>query len=422
MSLCADTNPSFGRIVIRYLRCLIFPLTPPLLRRRLAVGLGGLASATRLQSGLSEQGPPAQSNLRDRCQPNAKFVIGQFRCRKSCVGLVLRRDLHAMSIQAITWVIEQSESRLGPRHVLISIANHARPDGTGAWPSIATIAHEAKLSEREVQRSLRTLALLGELEVYDGLGPHGTHYFVLKKMLRPRCWYCGKDLFAGFLTVDHQVPKALGGENSLDNLVYCCEECNSSKRTKTVEDYRETGQVFFAETTEGRQFVTRPDQYRGVKSIKTRKCQMTNPTGNLPLDVENVTRTVIREPSLKERKPSMPVWMPLQSWNDFVEMRKRIRAPLTDRGKTLAITTLSKLVEQGNDAQAVIEQSVMNSWRGLFPLRENGHKPQIGVGPCGTVNPKYLEYQRLKAEGKVKCSWEEWRTAPTASTRPASTR
>jgi 5-methylcytosine-specific restriction endonuclease McrA len=47
------------------------------------------------------------------------------------------------------------------------------------------------------------------------------------------CQYCGqrfKDL-----TLDHIVPKRLGGGTSWENLVCCCHKCNSKKADKTPE-------------------------------------------------------------------------------------------------------------------------------------------------------------------------------------------
>ncbi len=84
----------------------------------------------------------------------------------------------------MAWVLEESESRLGARHVLISIANHAKADGTGAWPSIATIAHESRLSEREVQLAIPKLEALGELRVDRGVGPKGTHLYSMPLIAR----------------------------------------------------------------------------------------------------------------------------------------------------------------------------------------------------------------------------------------------
>jgi hypothetical protein len=85
----------------------------------------------------------------------------------------------SLSVQAISWVLDHSESRLGTRHVLISIANHAKSDGTGAWPSVSTIARESKLSEREVRYALRELEKSGELKTQKGKGPSGCNLYSL---------------------------------------------------------------------------------------------------------------------------------------------------------------------------------------------------------------------------------------------------
>lgn len=47
------------------------------------------------------------------------------------------------------------------------------------------------------------------------------------------CQYCGvrgKDL-----TIDHVVPRWVGGENSWENLVACCRKCNLKKADKTPQ-------------------------------------------------------------------------------------------------------------------------------------------------------------------------------------------
>lgn len=42
-----------------------------------------------------------------------------------------------------------------------------------------------------------------------------------------RCQYCGKT--SGNMTLDHVVPKSLGGTDSWENLVCACSECNTRK-------------------------------------------------------------------------------------------------------------------------------------------------------------------------------------------------
>lgn len=68
-----------------------------------------------------------------------------------------------------------------------------------------------------------------------------------------------------------------------------------------------------------------------------------------------------------------------QAFADYVQMRKLIKKPMTDRAVSLAMSKLQKLavlpfsetMDNGLAIQ-ILEQSVMNSWQGLFPLKETG--------------------------------------------------
>lgn len=66
----------------------------------------------------------------------------------------------------------------------------------------------------------------------------------------------------------------------------------------------------------------------------------------------------------------IPNWIPSDAWAGYVEMRKKIRKPMTDRAIKLQISVLDKMRQQGQDVGAVLDQSVMNSWQGLFPVSE----------------------------------------------------
>lgn len=87
-----------------------------------------------------------------------------------------------MSVQALSWVLNESESTLGSRLVLLSIANHADAKGMNSWPNVATIAQEARVSERQTQRCIKQLEKLGELAVEKGAGYNGSHRFRLLGM------------------------------------------------------------------------------------------------------------------------------------------------------------------------------------------------------------------------------------------------
>lgn len=75
---------------------------------------------------------------------------------------------------------------------------------------------------------------------------------------------------------------------------------------------------------------------------------------------------------------SYPEWIPQEAFEAFIEMRKKMRKPMTAYAVKLAIKTLDRLRQEGHDPQAVLDQSIMNSWQGLFPIK---NAPIYGVQP-----------------------------------------
>ena len=60
--------------------------------------------------------------------------------------------------------------------------------------------------------------------------------------------------------------------------------------------------------------------------------------------------------------------------NDFAEMRKKIRKPLTDRALALTLSELEKLAPGDDDKKiAILNQSIQRGWQGVFPLKDE-HK------------------------------------------------
>ncbi len=52
------------------------------------------------------------------------------------------------------------------------------------------------------------------------------------------CAYCGTKVGIDDFVIDHLHPKALGGRNNIENLMPACWSCNSSKGSKTIEQFR----------------------------------------------------------------------------------------------------------------------------------------------------------------------------------------
>lgn len=87
--------------------------------------------------------------------------------------------------------------------------------------------------------------------------------------------------------------------------------------------------------------------------------------------------------SRKEKSPknTSPIYYPdellNQAFMDFLDMRKKIKKPMTEKAIKLSMNKLRELSSpedsghMDNDlAIKILEQSIMNCWQGLFPLKE----------------------------------------------------
>ena len=62
-------------------------------------------------------------------------------------------------------------------------------------------------------------------------------------------------------------------------------------------------------------------------------------------------------------------------FEEFIKMRKKIKAPLTEKALELAIKKAFNLAQNDPEmVKAIVEQSIMKSWRGLFELKDESAK------------------------------------------------
>lgn len=75
----------------------------------------------------------------------------------------------------------------------------------------------------------------------------------------------------------------------------------------------------------------------------------------------------------KEEKEELPDWLHLVTFENFKKMRKKIKSPMTEEAESLLIKKLETLGVDNH--QEILEQSIMNSWRGVFELKTTKEKP-----------------------------------------------
>lgn len=66
--------------------------------------------------------------------------------------------------------------------------------------------------------------------------------------------------------------------------------------------------------------------------------------------------------------------------NDFMEMRTKIKKPMTDRAVELLLGKLSTMADTDEEKIALLEQSTANSWLSVYPLKQTNRKGGQVIG------------------------------------------
>jgi 5-methylcytosine-specific restriction endonuclease McrA len=82
------------------------------------------------------------------------------------------------------------------------------------------------------------------------------------------CQYCGESARLSDLTMDHVIPKSVGGKTTWTNIVTCCKTCNTAKANRTPQQA-------------GMRLIARPE-YPNVKSMYASPID-----GTIPKEWEN---------------------------------------------------------------------------------------------------------------------------------------
>lgn len=79
--------------------------------------------------------------------------------------------------------------------------------------------------------------------------------------------------------------------------------------------------------------------------------------------------TNIRENDMTE-DVELPPWLSSNDWDDFLDHRRSMKAKMSLVAQRRAIKLLERLHENGENIEEVINQSIVNGWKGLFPVKK----------------------------------------------------
>jgi len=75
----------------------------------------------------------------------------------------------------------------------------------------------------------------------------------------------------------------------------------------------------------------------------------------------------------KERRSSfvVPEWIDSNLWDDFLNLRKSLKAQNTDRALNGLLKIMTEMKNKGIDPNAQIERSIINSWKTVYEPSSN---------------------------------------------------
>lgn len=63
----------------------------------------------------------------------------------------------------------------------------------------------------------------------------------------------------------------------------------------------------------------------------------------------------------------IPDWLPIEAWQAFIEMRAKIKKPLTSYAEHLAIKHLDTHRQKGHDVLLLLDKSIFHNWQDFWP-------------------------------------------------------
>lgn len=112
---------------------------------------------------------------------------------------------------------------------------------------------------------------------------------------------------------------------------------------------------------------------------------VTEPKANKNVNA-NVNENVNVNKNLNENKEGfeIPNFIDLEIWNDFLEMRKLIKKPATERAQKNILKTLGDFYTEGINPNECLNQSITNNWQDIYKPKNKTYENSSKHNPRTT--------------------------------------
>jgi hypothetical protein len=262
-----------------------------------------------------------------------------------------------MSMAALRWARAVRGVTGTQKLVLWALADMAN-DYAEAWPTALSVADDCCISDRAVREAMDALEALGFITGQRATGRATRWLLNLAQTAAPQ---------EPPTPAPRSATPAHGSDTSEPRSGVRGSASGTEPRSGTPEP--RSGVVC---ANPGTTFLPPSEPRSGVPRNHV-------PGGSEPrsdITLKNPHITPIGTPKARERADvavDVPGWIPIEAWAAWCQHRTRLkRSGWTQAAAVRCIATLTTLRDEGNDPQAVIDQSIAGGWTGLFALR--GHR------------------------------------------------
>lgn len=324
----------------------------------------------------------------------------------------------SIALMATAWKLDVDPAA---KLVLLALADWSNDDGY-CWPSIRQLCLKCSISERTVQTHIKGLCAAGHITRAERPG-HGVHYRVhpmapagpaadaqeqhyVYRLTNPDTgeFYIGARSCFGAIEADPYMGSGNWARRMADALVPLEKtiiERYPNRDALAFGELSHAGMVFNDPLCRNEQLprpgvMTKPNrQATPAKSAPRKSCAPQNTTEtpansapNTSIYTNNGVTDVTPPPTPQPPKPvkpapagkaaakpdavpmpDLPDWVPPDAWAGFVDSRRQLKKPLTPHAATLIVAKLKALSLAGHPPGAVLDQSTMNGWQGVFKLK-----------------------------------------------------
>lgn len=106
--------------------------------------------------------------------------------------------------------------------------------------------------------------------------------------------------------------------------------------------------------------------------------------GNVPsrgvYQVSGKDKDITNVISKKKSLINVPDWLDAEDWECFLKHRQSLKSPMSEIAQKRAITKLESLKDKGNDIAEVLNQSIVNGWKGFFETQGASYAKHSNTG------------------------------------------